>query len=150
MSFTGKTDAYLNTVIANNGFFPELNLGEFQRVYRVPAEYETELVIECIENARDTTNFILHIDQLVWQKKGATVLSEVELIRPINLTALYEKAVFCLAKSELLKQFATIIRKAAAENLAKESEETRNYWVSLSRKATRRMMGLGNITAALI
>lgn len=151
MGFTGKTEEFLDTVVANNGFFPTLELSHFQSVYRVPAEYETQAVIEEVNTAKNNINFIMQVQQEVWTLNGFATLEEVIPDHPsIELPALYRESVYCWAKAELLKQFETFVRKESAENLAKESDETYDHWLARSRRSTRRMLGMTTVTVELI
>ena len=50
MSFSGKPTTFVEQVIENDGFWPNLSLAEFQKGYRLPAEY-----LEVMLAARPTT-----------------------------------------------------------------------------------------------
>jgi len=52
----------------------------------------------------------------------------------------YEHAVFSHAKAFLLQQFKTINRRDVAENEAKDSEETEQFWLDESTKSIAAIM----------
>ena len=44
MSFSGKPTTFVEQAIENDGFWPDLSVSEFQKGYRLPAEYLVELL----------------------------------------------------------------------------------------------------------
>lgn len=154
MSFTGKSQTFLETTITNDGFFPDLVLGEFQRLYRVPAEHSPETVIHHLGVAIDNCNQVLAKQKELWVLAGASTLAGVpaELVGDVSaLTLQYKRAVYCQAMGILVRAFATMNRKAEAENLAKEGERTEDDYYTQSNHAIRRLLGKsGTITAVLL
>lgn len=153
MSFSGRPTALINQPIANDGFWPDLDVAEFQKGYRLPAEYLVELLVDGIAGAMGEVNRDLARCKARWQ---AANITEVATANPMVLperafmVVSYKRAVYCRAKSYLLSQFATVIRRESAENLAKESPDTAQAFLTFSQQAVRLIQGRSRITAELI
>lgn len=153
MSFTGKPQTFLDTTISNDGFFPDLNLGDFQRVYRIPAEYAQELVEQKVRLAISDCNLQLLVQKADWIAQGVLKLADIdEAIGGIPvLVDQYKSAVFMRAKGLLLMEFPTINRREQAENEAKESEDNFQYYLAQSGRAIRRFLGVPeNVSVELL
>lgn len=153
MSFTGKTETFLNTTLANDGFFPDLSLREFQEVYRVPAEFKQEMIESKLRAAVIECNGILQEKKTEWLVSFTTLagVSADEIGSKNILVEHYKAAVFCKAKAKLLREFATVNRRQEAENLAKESETAEDDYLTQANRAIRRLLGVkANITVELL
>ncbi len=130
-SFTGYSDDIdPEKVIKNSPFWPDMNLSEFQEVYRLPAEYREKLLEERLGLAMVWANKQLADWRIEQQADGISKLADVPVDENIGLGAgnhlvsLYTRAVSCRAKAELLADYATMMRKSDAVNDAKEAPET--------------------------
>lgn len=154
MSFTGKSEVFLNTQIDNDGFFPDLNLGDLQRVYRIPTEYTPQMIETHLRLAMSDCNSQLAVKRFEWKELGFNSLQAVadqEVGIDVMFVEQYKRAVYMRAKGLLLGQFATMNRREQAENLAKESDETYQECLAHSGRAIRRLLGLTeNISVALL
>lgn len=154
VSFSGKSDHYLTTTLENNGFFPDLVLGDLQRMYRVPAEYDQAKVEHLLRLAMIDVNDSLAEQQDTWQRAGLSTLAEVPA--PIiggkhALLVQYQRAVFALVTAMAFRQFATVTRREVGEHQAKESPQTEQLYRAESDQALRRLRGITtNITAELL
>ena len=149
-NFTGKTDSELARNITTDSFFPTLSVGDFQRNYRVPAEYAIHMVENDLRLAAERINSELLEQQLAWVLAGHSDLAAAEAADSRSLKSWYLHAVYCRAKATLLRQFSTVSKRAAANNNAKESMETEGHFLALSNRAVRQIKNLGNITAELL
>ncbi|WP_312226232.1 head completion/stabilization protein [Stutzerimonas nitrititolerans] len=153
MSFSGKPTTLVEQAIENDGFWPDLSVAEFQRGYRLPAEYLVELLADGIAFSMGEVNQDLAKRKAAWQAAGIT---SVESADPTVLqertfhVATYKRAVYCRAKAYLLQQFATVNRRDAAENLAKEAPATEERFLAFSQQAVRLLQGRSRITAVLL
>lgn len=153
MSFSGKPTTLVEQAIENDGFWPDLGVSEFQKGYRLPAEYLVDLLADGITTAMGEVNRDLAKRKLAWQAAGVT---DVEGADPQLLpergfyAAIYKRAVYCRAKAYLLQQFATVNRRAEAANLAKEAPETHEAFLAFSQQAVRQIQGRGRVTAVLL
>lgn len=153
MSFSGKPTTFVDQAIENDGFWPDLSLAEFQKGYRLPAEYLVEMLAADLTTAMIEVNRDLAKRKLAWQAAGITT---VESADPMVLSertfhaATYKRAVYCRAKASLLTQFATVTRREIAENTGKEQPERGETFLEFSQQAVRSLQGRGRITAALL
>lgn len=153
MSFSGKPTTLVEQAITNDGFWPDLGVSEFQKGYRLPAEYLVDLLADGITNAMGEVNRDLAKRKAAWQAAG---IDNVETADPQVLqerafyVATYKRAVYCRAKAYLLQQFATVTRRESAANMAKEAPETHEAFLAFSQQAVRLIQGRGRITAVLL
>lgn len=153
MSFSGKPTTLVEQAITNDGFWSDLGVSEFQKGYRLPAEYLVDLLADGITNAMGEVNRDLAKRKAAWQAAGIT---NVETADPQVLqerafyVATYKRAVYCRAKAYLLQQFATVNRRESAANMAKEAPETHEAFLAFSQQAVRLIQGRGRITAVLL
>ncbi|VVO66357.1 hypothetical protein PS903_01045 [Pseudomonas fluorescens] len=153
MSFSGKPNTFVEQVIENDGFWPNLSLAEFQKGYRLPAEYLVDMLVTDLTTAMIEVNHDLAKRKSQWQGVG---IASVESADPTVLqertfhAATYKRAVYCRAKASLLPQFASVVRRESAENLGKEEPERKETFLEFSQQAVRSLQGRGRITAALL
>lgn len=153
MSFSGRPTALITQPIVNDGFWPDLDVAEFQKGYRLPAEYLLELLVDGIALAMGEVNNDLARRKAQWQAAGITHVETADpMILPERafMATSYKRAVYCRAKAYLLSQFATFIRRDSAENLAKEAPQTHEQFLSFSQQAVRLIQGRSRITAELL
>ncbi len=142
--FTGKSETYLNTSIANDGFFPDLVLGDFQRDYSIPTKYEQETVTDKLLISIARINDQLEEKQELWELDGFETLEAVpaKTVNEISIQIIrYKEAVFSYAKGLLIAEFASINRKDSALNITTDIEPIDTRWKTRSSKAVRRLLG---------
>ncbi|MVV51908.1 head protein [Pseudomonas sp. PB120] len=156
MSFSGKPTTFVEQAIENDGFWPNLSVAEFQKGYRLPAEYlvdmlATELTTAMIEVSADlaTVKSILQVSGVSNLEAASGAASPAEWAYA-HKVMLYKRAVYCRAKASLLTQFATVTRRESAENTGKELPERGETFLQFSQQAVRSLQGRGRITAALL
>ena len=153
MSFSGNPTTFVERAIENDGFWPNLSLAEFQKGYRLPAEYLVDMLVTDLTTAMIEVNQDLAKRNGQWQNAGVT---SVESADPTVLpertfhTATYKRAVYCRAKASLLTQFATVTRRESAENTGKELPERGETFLEFSQQSIRSLQGRGRITAVLL
>lgn len=153
MSFSGKLTTFVEQTIENDGFWPNLSLAEFQKGYRLPAEYLVDMLATDLTMAMVEVNADLAKLKAQWSVAG---VSSVESADPTVLqertfhAATYKRAVYCRAKASLLTQFATVTRRESAENTGKELPERGETFLEFSQQAVRSLQGRGRITAVLL
>jgi hypothetical protein len=153
MSFSGRPTTLIDQSIINDGFWPDLDVAEFQKGYRLPAEYLVDLLIDGISFAMGEVNVDLARRKAQWQAAGITDVATADptvLQERSFMVASYKRAVYCRAKAYLLQQFATVNRRESAENLAKEAPQTHEQFLSFSQQAVRLIQGRSRVTAELI
>ena len=153
MSFSGRPTTLVEQQIDNDGFWPDLSVSEFQKGYRLPGEYLGEMLAADLKTAMVEVNSDLAKRKAKWQQAGVSCVESADptvLLDPAFKAATYKRAVYCRAKSSLLTQFATVVRRESAENLGKELPERSETFLAFSQQAVRLLQGRGRITAALL
>lgn len=139
--FSGREPTFLYTTIANDGFYPDLSLGEFQKLHRIPSHYADEAIAHQVDLARGELNHQLAAQKILWTADSHTTLAEVDLADSGNRARDYKAAIFYRAKALLLIDFQTMSRRESAEDQAKEADATNQRLLAESRKAVRRLLG---------
>ncbi|AVD81243.1 head protein [Pseudomonas sp. SWI6] len=153
MSFSGKPTTVVEQTIENNGFWPDLSMAEYQKAYRLPGEYLSEVLVTQLELAMGEVNQDLRKLKLSWQDIG---IKQVATADPLLLeeraykVKLYKRAVYCRAKATALTDFATVTRREVAENTGKEAPERADTYLAFSQQAVRALQGRSRITAVLL
>ncbi|MCF9002332.1 head completion/stabilization protein [Pseudomonas syringae] len=153
MSFSGKPTTFVEQAIENDGFWPDLSVTEFQKGYRLPAEYLVEMLAADLNMAMIEVNTDLAKLKARWQGAGVSNVESADTtILPERTfqAATYKRAVYSRAKASLLTQFATVNRRESAENVGKELPERSETFLAFSQAAVRSLQGRGRITAALL
>lgn len=153
MSFSGKPTVLVDERIENDGFWPNLAVAEFQKAYRLPAEYLQEMLTAELTTAMVEVNTDLAKCKARWQGAGVSNVESADttvLPERTYKVALYKRAVYTRAKASLLTQFATVTRRDMAENTAKELPERGEVFLEFSQQAVRALQGRGRITAVLL
>jgi hypothetical protein len=141
MSLTGKPALTTAAALANDGFWPNMAIGDLLNKYRIPSEYADDTIKLGLTMAMVRVNEKLEavksaIVALGYATLQAYCTANVEQIAGEDVLMLqYKHAVFCRAKAFLLRQFPSINRKPIAENEAKEAPETEQYWLDQSQAA---------------
>ena len=153
MGFSGNPTKFVEQQIENDGFWPNLSLAEFQKGYRLPAEYLVDMLVTDLNTAMIEVNHDLAKRKSEWQNVGVTTVESADttvLPERTFQAATYKRAVYCRAKASLLTQFATVTRRESAENTGKELPERGETFLEFSQQAVRSLQGRGRITAALL
>ncbi|MBI6798140.1 head protein [Pseudomonas syringae] len=153
MSFSGRPGIFFEQAVFNDGFWPNLSIAEFQKGYRLPAEYLVDLLVADLTTAMVEVNTDLAKLKARWQGAGVSNVESADTtILPERTfqAATYKRAVYSRAKASLLTQFATVNRRESAENVGKELPERSETFLAFSQAAVRSLQGRGRITAALL
>ncbi|MCP3945183.1 MAG: head completion/stabilization protein [Desulfobacteraceae bacterium] len=157
MSFTAFSDDIdQEKTIENAPFFPDFNLSQFAKAYRIPAEYREELLEERVKLGilwanRQLTGFRLEKETL-----GISSLNDVPVDENLSLPSdhplvlLYIRSVSCHAKALLLADYATMMRKSDAQNDAIESEDTTDRWYRFAQDALKDLQSKPKIHVELL
>lgn len=151
MSFSALTDHTSTATLPGDGWYPELTVAEFQRVYRLPAEYAEALVEDHLGLARLWAVRQLRAWRAEQEAAGFAGLDAVPLHGLTGeATRLFKRAVFCHAKALLLGQFATVERREAAREDAKEGPDVADRFYAWAHDALADLRGRGRIDADLV
>lgn len=146
--FNGQVSPeYQNTVITNDGFWPNINAGDFEKRRGVPLEMDKEAIAYSVAAAIAQINIELVDVKTAYMAEGiakaADVAGQPKIVDKNLLCILYEKAVFARTKSELLPEYATTQMKDAGENVATRLAEVRDQLLAESQQHIRAIKGKG-------
>lgn len=145
--FSGKPLDYQDEPLKNEGFWPDLNLKDFQAQRAIPADVEADTVAQALLATVAEVNAELEKVEASWKAKGVLSAGDAPGARMGELNALcaqYMKAVFARAKADLLGEFATVGRRDS--HPGQESTETRAGLLAEASVVIRRMKGLKRAT----
>lgn len=117
--FNGRTTEYDDISITNNGFWPDVNVQEFQKQRAIPLQIPLEMVKASLISAMQQVNLDLvevekkHLDKGI---ENAEQISVVTVGGENYAQTLYKKAVFARAKHELLPEFNTLSGREVHQN----------------------------------
>ena len=145
--FSGKPIDYQDEPLTNDGFWPDLNLADFQRSRSIPADVDAETVGEALLAAVAEVNGQLATVQDKYKAAGYAGAIDVPGARmggSNQLTAQYKKAVYARAKADLMGEFATVGRRES--HPGQEGDDTRKGLLAEAATVIRQMNGLKRAT----
>ena len=145
--FSGNPIDYQDEQLSNNGFWPDLNLKDFQAQRSLPPDIDAETLAQALLSAVMEVNAELEGVKTGYLAKGhltAEAVPGVTMNGLNGLCAQYTKAVFARGKADLLGEFATIGRRES--HPGQESAETRAGLLTEASVVIRRMKGLKRAT----
>lgn len=145
--FSGNPINYNDVPLTNNGFWPDLNLKDFQEQRALPPDMAAKTLAGALLSSVVEVNADLVSVEAKHRAAGHTSAASVPgvMMDGMNgLCAQYTKAVFARAKADLMGEFATIGRRES--HPGQESEETRLGLLAESSVAIRHMKGLKRAT----
>lgn len=152
--FDGSNDSYQNTVITNDGFWPDVNAGDFERKRGTPAAQDDERIAFAVANAVASVNLELEMLKANYMAEGIAKASDIEAFPVIDtknrVVIQYESAVFARAKADLLPDFSTVHQKKEGDHLAERSPEIKSELLAEAARIIRHMQGLKRSSMELI
>lgn len=145
MSLTGKPSLTTAAPFVNDGFWPDLSIGDLMDKYRIPSEYADDTIQWGLTLAVVNVNLELEPVKAEIIALGHASLSDYNAAQPEPLNSEqvtnihYQHAVYSYAKAYLLQQFNTMNRRDNAANAAKEAPETEQYWQDQSARAVQKL-----------
>ena len=149
--FSGTPIDYQDEPLTNDGFWPDLNLADFQEQRSIPADVDAGTVATALLTAAGEVNDLLQTVKDGYLAKGFGQASAVPGIgRPGEnlLCARYKKAVFARAKADLIPEFASQGRRES--HPGQESAETRVGLLAEGSIINRAIKGLPRVTVRQI
>lgn len=149
--FSGKPIEYQDDPLTNDGFWPDLNLADFQSARSIPADVAADTVGEALLSAVAEVNNTLASVQEKHRAAGYAAASEVPgvSLKGINqLEAQYKKAVYARAKADLMGEFASVGRRES--HPGQESDETRKGLLAEAAIVIRQIKGLKRATVRMV
>lgn len=149
--FNGKPIDYQDIAVTNEGFWPDLNVKDFQESRNIPADIATGTVADALLGAMAQVNKALIARRDFWISQGfihASGISGPSYQGESHVVAQYRKAVYARAKADLMGEWTSVKRvKADAQPSA---EETRDALLAESNFAIRSLKGLSRVGVSII
>lgn len=149
--FSGKPIEYQDSPLQNDGFWPDLNLADFQSARSIPADVAAETVGEALLTAVAEVNNSLASVQEKHRAAGYDTAGDVPGVSMngiSQLAAQYKKAVYARAKADLMGEFASVGRRES--HPGQESDETRKGLLAEAAMVVRQIKGLKRATVRVI
>jgi len=122
-------------------FWPKIGTKRFYDEYRPPAELPDATVVGHLKLA----GIKVRRELSAWRaRQTALMLAGIEQERvdaELELVLLFERAVYCEAKAEILKETLTADRRKEAENNAKSGDETEEKYREFAADAISLIVG---------
>lgn len=151
MAFSGRTETLMTETITNDGFYPDIVVGDFQTLHRVPSSFADDAILHQLRLAVGHINGVLAPRQAEWIALGHTTLEQVNNASGGSLLDFYRAAVFYRAKANLLADFQTFSRREIAADQAREGDAIHQSLLAESYRAVRALLGLQrNINVELL
>lgn len=136
--FNGLEIDYQNIIIQNDGFWPNVDIADFQRSRSIPASISVDLVRDALLTAMSEVNISL---ERFKSKHGDESINE-------NITALYKKAIYSRAKSDLIGEFVTISN--TKQQIDTNQNETEKKLLAEGTRAIRAILGYRRSSVELL
>lgn len=149
--FSGTSIDFDDACLTNDGFWPDLNVKDFQSQRTIPADVDAATIRQALLTAAGEINDDLVKVAAKYKSNGhnsAETVAGVAIESENLLCARYRKAVYARAKADLMGEFASIGRRES--HPGQESDETRSSLIAESTLMVRRIKGLKRITVAMI
>ncbi|MFT6986894.1 MAG: hypothetical protein ACJAT7_002744 [Psychromonas sp.] len=153
--FTGSSGAdYQTTEITNDGFWPDINAGDFEKRRGLPAAQDSERIAIALVNAMAEVNKQLESLKADYKLEeyasAADVPASPSILGKNRIVIQYESAVFARAKADLLPDVATLHQRKEGDHLADRSEEVKNEFLAESERIIRNLCGMNRSTVTLL
>jgi len=142
MSLSGKSNSPVERVITNNGFFPDLNVKEFQEQYRVNNSFALETIVTELVLAISIINRQLNSWQMV-QTGTLDNIAPEQIDGQGVLTIFYKAAVYTYARASLQPLFATLGGRKEAVDWAEDTLDLEKNFFTQSSDYVGRISSYG-------
>lgn len=147
MPFSGRGIEYQNVPVKNGvPFWPDLNLGEFQKQRALPPNMDPGVMVIALLASVKEINDALGDVVRIHSAKGHATAKDVPGASAGDeneLTAQYKKAVYARAKADLMGEFQTIGRRDTIPG--QEGSDTRESLLAEASLVLRNMQGYGRV-----
>lgn len=142
---------YQSVEITNDGFWPNINLEDFQKQRQVPPDLNNDLLTDALLASVAEINLSLESLKKQLISKGYNTASDAPGAKANGQNALcaqYKKALYARAKADLIGEYTSIVSRAA--NPKQETPEVRSRLLAEAAFVIRNMKGLKRVTVAMI
>ncbi|YCO01547.1 head completion/stabilization protein [Vibrio sp. VNB-15] len=153
--FDGKpATTYQTTEITNDGFWPNLTVGEFEKRRGIPSQLDADAVAVSLAAAVSQINIELALVKARYEAEGFMTALDIpslpEVLGKNSLVVLYEKAVFARAKADMVAEFASVTTKEAGNRIAEKERELTDRLMAESQQHIRALCGSSRCEVALL
>ncbi|MEN3260705.1 head completion/stabilization protein [Sodalis endosymbiont of Spalangia cameroni] len=149
--FNGNPTHYQDATLTNNGFWPDVNLADFQKRRSLPIDIDAATLAAALVASVAEINLELAGLESRYRSEGyrqAQAVPGVSIDGKTALIAQYEKAVFARAKADLLGEYATLFSRAP--HAGQENPDTRSRLLAEAATVLRNMKGVRRATVRLL
>lgn len=149
--FSGSPIDFQDIAVTNDGFWPDLNVKDFQDSRNIPADIAAGTVADALASAMAQVNASLNARQQDWMSQGIARAQDVKgpsYKQENYVVAQYRKAVFARAKADLMGEWTSVVRvKSDAQPAAQETYE---HLLTEANFALRSLKGLSRVGVSII
>ena len=145
---SGTHSNLIDFPIVNDGFFPDLNLKDFQEIMRIKADLAPELMIRCLMAA------MFYVNKELDDYKDSQVAAAYSKLEDVPQASLgdgedekkefvfhYETAVYNYAAGDLHPELVSISRRDEASKYMETIKENRQEYYNDANDSIRRVLG---------
>ncbi len=151
---SGKSIRYSEQTITNDGFWPDVACGDFERRRALPADMDSDAISAALLAAISEINLQLTRHQATLRAQGYTEAGQVPGPRLAGgnnaLTETYLAAVFARAKAMLIPEFATVTERDARKDLAERAPDLREQLLAESQQLVRSIKNKHRVGVSMI
>lgn len=149
--FSGQPIDFQDIAVTNDGFWPDLNVKDFQDSRSIPADIAAGTVADALVSAMAQVNTSLADRRTFWISQGfihSSGISGPSYQGESYVVAQYRKAVFARAKADLMGEWTSVVRvKSDAQPAAQETKED---LLAEANFALRSLKGLSRVGVSII
>ena len=149
--FSGQDFKQSDIYIKNDGFWPDLDLSEFQIDRSMSPNINERLLRDAIVSAIVEINLTLEQYKNTQISKGINRASDCGVVSVDDTSStviIYKKAVFARAKADLIGEFVSIASRD--DKLGESQKEMKSALLAESTREIRKLLGLRRCGVALI
>lgn len=149
--FSGNPIEYQDVLVTNDGFWPDLNVKDFQESRSIPADIKDSTVSDALVSAMAQVNNSLLIQRQRYIDNGFNRAADVTgpAYQGTNhIVAQYRKAVFARAKADLMGEWKSVVR--VKDDAQAAGTETQDALLAEANFAVRSLKGLSRVGVSII
>lgn len=149
--FSGNPIDYQDVPVTNDGFWPDLNVKDFQESRSIPADISPATVSDALVSAMAQVNNSLVIQRQRYIDNGFNRAADVPgpAYQGTNhVVAQYRKAVFARAKADLMGEWKSVVR--VKDDAQASNEDTQDSLLAEANFALRSLKGLARVGVSII
>lgn len=149
--FNGLEIDYQEIIIQNDGFWPDINIADFQKSRSITAAVSSDLIRDALLTAISEVNISLERFKTKHIAGGVGAINDIKGINSdgINsVTALYKKAVYSRAKADLIGEFVAISN--VKQQIDANQNEMESKLLAEGTRAIRAILGYRRSSVELI